>query len=149
MVKNTVEQTLFERIISGEIPGNFIARGDDWSAFLDVFPRRQGHTLVVPHRPVKRLIDLSSDELPSLMEGIQITQGKLKAFFGNDDFSIVLHDGPLAGQEIPHLHFHVIPREKGDGGQTLLSMWPEVKNNSEPDFLELAKICSAVEGANL
>jgi len=148
LVRTLVEQTLFERIISEEIPANFIARGDDWSAFLDVFPRRPGHTLVVPHLPVMRLIDLPINNLASLMKGVQITQRKLKKYFGNEDFSVVLHDGPIAGQEIHHLHFHVIPRQKDDGGQTLLSMWPETKQSSQPDFAGLASLCSAIGGAN-
>ena len=47
--------TLFERILSGEIPSHEVAKGDGWYAFLDIFPRRQGHTLVIPTRPVQRL----------------------------------------------------------------------------------------------
>ena len=71
---NMGEPTLFERILSGEIPGNFVARGDSWGSFLDVFPRRSGHTLVVPTRPVQRLIELPARELAALMEGVQETQ---------------------------------------------------------------------------
>ena len=43
------EQTLFERILSGEIPSHEIGSGDGWYAFLDIFPRREGHTLVIPN----------------------------------------------------------------------------------------------------
>jgi histidine triad (HIT) family protein len=53
------ETTLFQKILSGEIPGNFVGRGENWAAFLDVFPRAKGHTLVVPVNPVQRIAELS------------------------------------------------------------------------------------------
>ena len=56
------DQTLFEKILCGDIPGNFIARGENWASFLDVFPRSQGHTLVVPKRAAKRITELEKEE---------------------------------------------------------------------------------------
>ena len=141
------EPTLFEKILSGSIPGNFVARGETWGAFLDVYPRRRGHTLVTPSRPVRHLAQLPPDELSQLMEGVQETQKKLSNYFGTDDFSIIVHDGPLAGQEIPHVHIHVIPRTKGDGGKTLMSMWPQAPSPSgQPEYERLAELCNAING---
>lgn len=142
------EPTLFERILSGEIPGNFVARGDYWGAFLDVFPRRSGHTLVVPTRPIQRLTELSIQELSALMEGVQETQKRLSKYFETNDFSIIIHDGPIAGQEVPHLHIHVIPRTNGDGGRTLLSMWPNAPApEGSPEFDKLSELCKAINEA--
>jgi len=142
------EPTLFERILSGEIPGNFVARGELWGAFLDVFPRRSGHTLVVPKRPVQHLKDLPVQELAALMEGVQETQNHLSKYFETNDFSIIVHDGPIAGQEIPHLHIHVIPRTKGDGGRSLLAMWPEASlPGGSPEFEKLSELCKAINEA--
>ena len=141
------EPTLFEKILSGTIPGNFVARGEKWGAFLDVYPRRSGHTLVTPSRPVQHLAQLSPNELSDLMKGVQETQNKLSNYFDTDDFSIIIHDGPLAGQEIPHLHIHVIPRTKGDGGKTLMSMWPQAPSPSgQPEYERLAELCNAING---
>ena len=141
------EPTLFEKILSGTIPGNFVARGETWGAFLDVYPRRRGHTLVTPSRPVQHLAQLSPNELSDLMKGVQETQNKLSNYFDTDDFSIIIHDGPLAGQEIPHLHIHVIPRTKGDGGKTLMSMWPQAPSPSgQPEYERLAELCNAING---
>ena len=117
--------TLFESILSGQIPSHCVAQGESWYAFLDIFPRREGHTLVIPRKPAQRLSELSPDELSGLMEGITVVQQRLGAHFSTTDFTICLHDGPLAGQEVPHVHFHVIPRNEGDGGGTLMSMWPK------------------------
>jgi histidine triad (HIT) family protein len=142
------EPTLFERILAGEIPGNFVARGDLWGAFLDVFPRRSGHTLVVPKRPVQHLKDLPVEELAALMEGVQETQKRLSKYFGTNDFSIIIHDGPIAGQEISHVHIHVIPRTKGDGGRSLLSMWPNAPAPSgAPEFDKLSQLCKSINEA--
>ena len=98
------EPTLFEKILSGEIPGNFICRGEGWGSFLDVFPRSQGHTLVVLENPSQRLADLSQQELSLLFSGVKETQQTLSAYFDTTDFTVTVHDGPLAGQEIPHVH---------------------------------------------
>ena len=138
--------SLFTKIIKGEIPASFIAKGEDWSAFLDINPRRVGHTLVVPHQQAQRVSDIQQKPMQSLMAGVVEVQRKLGIYFDTTDFSIVIHDGPLAGQEIPHLHIHIIPRQKGDGGRSLLSMWPEAPpiGSVEPDFSALALLSEKI-----
>ncbi len=140
--------TLFSRIIEGEIPASFVAKGEDWVAFLDINPRRQGHTLVVPHQQGQRLTDLTSSQLSSLMMGVVEVQNRLGQYFNTTDFSIVVHDGPDAGQEIPHVHIHVIPRTPQDGGRSILSMWPNVSapGSKEPDFAALSKLAAELSG---
>ena len=74
-------------------------------AFLDIQPRRRGHVLVVPEQPAMRLAELDRDQQQALMEGVTVVQSKLTSIFGTKDFSIVIHDGPQAGQEVrscPH-----------------------------------------------
>ncbi|MBL6731591.1 MAG: HIT family protein [Candidatus Poseidoniaceae archaeon] len=138
------DQTLFEKILSGEIPSHEIGRGDNWYAFLDIFPRREGHTLVVPHKAVSRLSQLNDQEIAGLFSGVKDAQQKMGKIFSTQDFTICIHDGPLAGQEVPHVHVHVIPRTKGDGGLTLMSMWPKTNLVGEPDHAKLAKISQQV-----
>ena len=144
---NMAEPTIFEKIISGEIPGNFVCRGSNWAAFLDVFPRSEGHTLVVPHRPVQRISDLSKDEITELFSGVQETQQKLGEYFGTTDFTVMVHDGPLAGQEIPHVHVHIIPRIKGDGGGALPLLFPNSKPPNPPDYQTLSELCNRIKEA--
>lgn len=133
------EQTLFERILSGEIPSHTIASGDGWYAFLDIFPRREGHTLVIPTTPAQRMAQLSESQRSKLMSGVVEVQSRLSAYFSTTDFSLVVHDGPLAGQEVPHVHVHVLPRTSGDSGLTLASMWPQ-SPMMEPDHAALASL---------
>ena len=104
------EPTLFSKIIRGEIPSSKVAEGDLWYAFLDIYPRRAGHTLVVPKEQAQRISDLSSESRQALMEGVVEVQRRLTAEFGTRDFSVGIHDGPTAGQEVPHVHIHVCPR---------------------------------------
>lgn len=137
-----MESSLFTKIIKGEIPASFITKHDSWVAFLDINPRAEGHTLVVPVEQKQRIRDLSKESQHSLMEGVAIVSEKLCNHFGTSDCTIVVHDGPAAGQEIPHVHIHVIPRSKGDGGKSALAMFPNtpLPGSIEPDFSALAKL---------
>ena len=140
------EDTLFGKIIAGEIPSHKVASGDNWYAFLDIYPRREGHTLVIPHKQVVNLQDLSSVEVAGLFNGVKMVQKKLSEVFQTFDFTICIHDGPLAGQEVPHVHVHVIPRTAGDGGGTLMAMWPPTQNTGEVNHDYLANLAAELDG---
>ncbi|MEC7096776.1 MAG: HIT family protein [Candidatus Thermoplasmatota archaeon] len=140
------EGTLFGKIIAGEIPSHKVASGDNWYAFLDIYPRREGHTLVIPHKQVVNLQELSSVEVAGLFNGVKMVQKKLSAVFQTTDFTICIHDGPLAGQEVPHVHVHVIPRTAGDGGGTLMAMWPSTPNTGEVNHDNLADTAARLAG---
>ena len=139
------EQTLFEHILSGKIPSHKIASGEGWYAFLDIFPRREGHTLVIPTTPVQRIAKLTEVERSRLMSGVVHVQSLLSKYFDTDDFTIIVHDGPLAGQEVPHVHVHVLPRTMNDQGSTLASMWPQL-TQSEPNHTALGLLASKITG---
>tara|TARA_B110000444_G_C18785297_1_gene569654 strand:- start:1037 stop:1468 length:432 start_codon:yes stop_codon:yes gene_type:complete len=117
-------KSLFEHILSGDIPSHKVGSGEGWYAFLDIFPRREGHTLVIPTTAVSRIGDLSTLERSNLMEGVVEVQRLLSQKFSTTDFTVVVHDGPLAGQEVAHVHVHVLPRTEDDSGKTLAAMWP-------------------------
>ena len=136
------DETLFERIISGEIPSHGVAKGEGWYAFLDINPRRPGHTLVVPNKGVSHLAKLSANQAGRLIQGVQEVQRKLGIVFKTTDFSVVLHDGGLAGQEVPHVHFHVIPRNANDGGKSMMAMWPNSPTGLSPDHASLSNLSS-------
>ena len=137
-----MELSLFSKIIKGEIPASFIAKQESWVAFLDINPRAEGHTLVVPVEQKQRIRDLSNESQHSLMEGVAMVSEKLCNHFGTLDCTIVVHDGPAAGQEIPHVHVHVIPRSKEDGGKSLLAMFPDTPHPGklDPEFSALATL---------
>ena len=140
--------TLFTKIIKGEIPSCKVTEGEGWYAFLDINPRRPGHTLVAPKEEKQRLAELSPASLACIMEGVVEAQRKLTKVFNTVDFQVSLHDGPIAGQEVPHVHFHVIPRERGDGGLNMLAQWPNGPGmGGSPDFAGLAALAEKLQAA--
>ena len=142
-----MEPSLFTKIINGDIPASFVAKGDTWVAFLDIFPRRPGHTLVIPIEQKQYIADLSPESTAGLMEGVVEGQRRLGAHFDTTDFGVGVHDGPLAGQEVPHVHVHVVPRTEGDGGLTLLACWPDTPppGSTDPDFAALAELSEQLQ----
>jgi histidine triad (HIT) family protein len=96
--------TIFSKIIKGEIPGYKIAENDKFFAFLDVFPLRAGHTLVVPKTEVDNLFDLGEEYLSELLLFARpIAKAIEKAFPCNRCGISVI------GLEVPHAHVHLIP----------------------------------------
>ena len=143
------EKTIFDRILENSIPSHKVADGERWYAFLDIFPRREGHTLVIPKQSAQHLSQLSEEERNSLFEGVVTVQNILSKHFETDDFTVCIHDGPLAGQEVPHVHVHVIPRTHGDGGSTLHAMWPHAHPSSEPDHESFAQLSTQLQEVRL
>ena len=115
---------MFDRILNGTLPSHKVAEGELWYAFLDIFPRSRGHTLVIPKQSVRHISELSEPMRNALFAGVVKVQEILSKHFETDDFTVCIHDGPLAGQEVSHVHVHIIPRQSGDGGSTLQAMWP-------------------------
>ena len=136
------EPTLFTKIIRGVIPSSEVARGSTWYAFLDINPLRPGHTLVVPKEEVRRIAELSPECRRDLMDGVVEVQRRLSIEFKTADFSVNLNDGPLAGQEVPHVHFHVIPRTDS---KTSNPMWRMANPQSNPDFEALSALSSRLQ----
>ncbi len=96
--------SIFTKIISGEIPGYKIREDELFYAFLDAFPLREGHVLVVPKKEVNNLFDLSQEHLSALLVFAQpIAKAIEKAFPCNRCGLTVI------GLEVPHAHLHLIP----------------------------------------
>lgn len=141
------QPTLFDSIVAGDIPSHRVAEGENWYAFLDIFPRTPGHTLVVPKHGVQRLNDLDDVQRNALFEGVSKVQLILGQHFFTEDFTVCVHDGPLAGQEVPHVHVHVLPRLAGDGGKTLQAMWPKAPPmGGDVDHGALAELAASLRG---
>jgi diadenosine tetraphosphate (Ap4A) HIT family hydrolase len=94
-----------ERVL-GSIPDD----GSGVAVFADGYPSAPGHTLVIPRRCVARLADLTGSEWAALGAAV----AKLTSDRGPDGFTVGVNDGAAAGQTVPHVHVHVIPRRLGD-----------------------------------
>ncbi len=99
-----VSMTIFSKIIAGQIPSYKIAENEKFFAFLDIFPLREGHTLVIPKTEVDNLFDLSDDYLSELLVFARpIAKAIEKAFHCNRCGIEVI------GLDVPHAHVHLIP----------------------------------------
>lgn len=108
--------SIFTRILHGELPASFVHRDPQVAAFLDIQPLTPGHTLVVPVMEVASLSDLPLEILARITAlGQEIGKAIRAADPSVTGINWLLCDGPDAGQEVPHVHLHVIPRRKGDG----------------------------------
>jgi histidine triad (HIT) family protein len=113
--RSTESSCIFCAIASGRAPARFVYQDDDACAFLDANPLRLGHTLVVPRRHVRDLMDEGAPETlaaigPALHRTALLLATKLVA----DGISVLQANGAAAGQTVFHLHFHLLPRPTSD-----------------------------------
>lgn len=104
---------VFCKILNNEIPSHRVYEDAHTLAFLDIFPFAKGHTLVIPRVHVATLADLPQDELARLIAGVQRVGSLVMRGMGCDGFNVMQNNGAAAGQTIPHVHFHIIPRYDG------------------------------------
>ena len=135
---------LFCRIVGGEIPASFVHRGATATAFLDIRPVTPGHLLVVPNRHHARLADTPVETWAHVMRIARRLAGALRASeLPVDGINIWVADGEVAGQEVGHLHVHVIPRTTGDGFGVDAQAW----RSPPPARAELDRHAEAIRAA--
>ncbi len=105
---------IFCKIIAGELPSTKIYEDDNVLAFMDIGPIAKGHVLVIPKKHSEMITDTESGVLADIMVvAKKVAQAQLDGM-GADGVNITQANGTVAGQVVPHIHFHVIPRFKGD-----------------------------------
>ena len=114
-----MSDTIFSKIIAGEIPSHRVYEDEHVFAFLDISPLSEGHTLVIPKEPAATLDALSDDAASALGRALPRICRAVKAATGCDAFNVLQNNGAEAHQAVFHVHFHVIPRfpdrENGSG----------------------------------
>ncbi len=101
---------IFAKILRGDMPCVKIYEDDEVLSFMDVFPQSDGHTLVIPKRPSRNLLDTNPEVLSGLIQKTQIIAQAIKSSLKPDGIIITQFNGAPAGQTVFHLHFHIIPR---------------------------------------
>ena len=98
------------------IPSSHIFYRSTMSAsFVNLRPIVPGHVLVIPERIVAKMEDLTEDEYIDLWKAVRITQWAVQRYFPDTTaFNVAVQDGRAAGQSVPHVHVHVLPRKDGD-----------------------------------
>lgn len=116
-----MSDTIFTKILAGEIPCHKVYEDEQVLAFLDISPLSPGHTLVIPKEPAAT-VDVMSDESSAAIGRVlpRIARAVMAAT-GTDQYNILQNNGPRAHQAVFHVHFHIIP--KTDAGEGLGVGW--------------------------
>ena len=131
---------IFCKIANKEIPSRIITETENSIAFLDAFPLTRGHTLVIPKNHYERIQDMTEDDNADLFSTVQNVTSKVDKITGST--LLAIHNGKDSGQEIPHVHVHLIPRELSDKAGPVHNMFKDRPKLSEE---ELDELCTQIK----
>ena len=126
---------IFCKIVSKEIPTKILVETESCIGFLDAFPLAKGHVLIIPKKHYEKLQDLPTNINTEVFSTVHSLISKVDTLTGAT--LVAVHNGKESGQEIPHVHVHLIPRSKDDSAGAVHSMFSEKPNLSESDIEEL------------
>ena len=104
---------VFAKILRGDLPSVKILEDDRILAFMDVMPSCEGHVLVIPKEAAVTLFDLSPQGAAALIEGVRKVAAAVKKGLDIPGIMVMQLNGEAAGQSVPHVHFHILPRSHG------------------------------------
>ena len=123
----------FCEIATGEAPASVVYRDEYAMVIMDIFPVRPGHALVIPLNHGTYIADF---EAPVRSHLLEVANGLMAAQKGagiaSDAANLLVNDGPAAGQSVPHVHIHLIPRKRGDLAKTVLSLVTRYRHYFRP-----------------
>jgi len=133
---------IFCKIAKKEIPSKIITETNKSIAFLDAFPLSRGHTLVIPKCHYEKVQDMTDMDNTDLFNTVHKVISKVDKLTGAT--LLAIHNGKDSGQEIPHVHVHLIPRQLSDHAGPVHSMFKDRPKLSDEELEELyAKIKSS------
>ena len=115
-------ETIFSKILRGEIPCHKVYEDEHVLAFLDIFPLARGHVLVIPKQEVATVAELSDDTAAAIGRVLPRLCRAVVKVSGCVDYNILQNNGAPAHQAVLHVHFHIIPKPSEDTG--LCVGWP-------------------------
>ena len=133
---------IFCKIAKKEIPSKIITETNKSIAFLDVFPLSRGHTLVIPKCHYEKVQDMTDMDNTDLFNTVHKVISKVDKLTGAT--LLAVHNGKDSGQEIPHVHVHLIPRELSDQAGSVHSMF---KDRPKPSDKELDELCAKIKNS--
>jgi len=125
-----MNECIFCKIVNGSLPCYKIYESEKSLAFLDRSPVHKGHTLVIPKKHSETIIDTDEDILRDMVVATKKTSKAIYEGLKIEGFNIGINQFEAAGQVVPHLHIHIIPRYKNDG----LKSWPSRAYGSEDEI---------------
>jgi len=133
---------IFAKILAGEIPCHKVYEDAKSFAFMDIMPRTEGHTLVIPKAPARNVLDAGDADLAAVIATVKRVANAAIEALGADGITLMQFNEPASGQEVYHLHFHVMPRWDGE------RLKPPASEMADNDKLAAvaAKLRAALEG---
>ncbi len=129
---------IFCKIIAGEISARVIIQNEKAMALLDAFPLAAGHTLVIPKSHYAKVQQMSEQDAVAVFDMVWKLAGAVETASQVNASTIAIHNGSDAGQEVPHVHVHIVPRESGDGAGAIHSMFKMKPKLSPQDMDSLS-----------
>ncbi|RNJ77057.1 MAG: HIT domain-containing protein [Nitrosopumilus sp. B06] len=129
---------VFCKIVSGEIPARILKETIHSVSFLDAFPLARGHVLVIPKSHHVRIQELDTKENADLFGLVRTMISGVDSISGST--LLAVHNGSGAGQEVPHVHVHLVPRSKDDHAGPIHSMFDGAVNLSESEIDNVCKL---------
>ena len=123
---------IFCKIVSGEIKSKFLKETKYSISFLDAFPLATGHVLIIPKNHHQKIQHMSIEENTDLFSLVYDMISNVDTITGST--LVAIHNGKDAGQEIPHLHIHLVPRSKDDSAGPIHSMFSSTTTLSESEM---------------
>jgi len=120
---------VFAKILRGELPAQKVYEDAETLAFMDIMPRCEGHTLVIPKAPVRNILDATPAQLAACMRTVQKVAAAVIKAFGASGVTLHQFNEPAGGQVVFHLHFHVLPRHEG------VALAPPASKMEKPEVL--------------
>lgn len=127
---------IFRKILDGEIPSHDVYEDEKTYAFLDVNPLARGHTLVIPKQDAKTIEDLD-DGGAALFDTVRRLAPRVADAVDAPAYNVGLNNGEASGQEVPHVHMHIVPRFEGDGGHPIHAIQPSPPSIDDEEMAEI------------
>ncbi len=123
-----MEDTIFMKIVRKEIPAHIVYEDEHTLAFLDIAPNTVGHTLVIPKKPFRNIFDIDEESLTAVMRTVRLLAPVIRDSVGANGVHIYSNHEAEAGQEVFHLHFHIIPRHAREEFEFC---WPKISFDTD------------------
>lgn len=108
---------IFCKIVSGDIPSSDVYEDEDFKVIMDISPASKGHVIILTKKHFENLFELEDDVGKNLLTVARKVAMAMKEELGCDGINFLQNNGEAAGQSVFHIHFHLIPRYKGDNVQ--------------------------------
>jgi histidine triad (HIT) family protein len=122
MPTTTIDDCIFCKIVEKKNSAKIIYEDEHVIAFLDIHPRAPGHTMVIPKVHAPNLLELPDEEVAPLFTAVKQVAALVSWRLHADGITMGVNQGRASGQEVDHLHVHLLPRWKDDGGGAIQSV---------------------------